>query len=92
MTTTRKRKGNSGFFSSAKSRMCDGKRGYDSMAEAGEVADRMQAEYPENTYSVYPCLFCRFVHVGRRAPIDRVPLVILDDTRTATVWPERTAL
>jgi hypothetical protein len=69
MTSTRKPKG-AGYFSSAKDRMCKGKRGYDSMAEAEEVAERMAVEFPEMLYSVYPCLFCRFVHVGRRNPAE----------------------
>lgn len=70
VAVTRRRKGNSHFFSSAKERMCKGKRGYDSMDAAEEVAERMRAEFPYNVYSVYPCLFCPLVHVGRRNPAE----------------------
>jgi hypothetical protein len=48
--------------------MCEGKLGYDDIAIAEGMCDAMARQFPQFEFTYYQCLFCRFMHVGRKRP------------------------
>lgn len=53
----------------ARQRMCEGKQGYDDIAEADGMCDAMARQFPQFEFTYYQCLFCPLMHVGRRGPV-----------------------